>query len=161
MRSADQHDMDERLGAHLRSWVGQWPPPAAGIHVVGDRARRAPTWDGSIRPLAGVSDGTGTVIGVEPGAVDAVRSAFADGVDHPDLGNRLGHELAVVTEEAARGRGVARRLVATAARRVLEQGAVPTYLHQADNHASARVAEAVGFTDKGWKVHGLWPRGDA
>lgn len=73
--------------------------------------------------------------------------------------DRYGQELSVVTEEAARGRGVARRLVATAARRVLAEGAVPTYLHAPDNTASARVADAVGFADRGWTVWGLWPRG--
>ncbi|MGB7877277.1 MAG: GNAT family N-acetyltransferase [Ilumatobacteraceae bacterium] len=72
--------------------------------------------------------------------------------------DRYGHELAVVTDGAARGRGFARRLVATAARRVLDEGAVPTYLHDPANHASARVADAVGFGDRGWTVHGLWPR---
>lgn len=73
--------------------------------------------------------------------------------------DRFGQELAVVTEEAARGGGVARRLVATAARRVLAEGSVPTYLHAPDNTASARVADAVGFADRGWTVWGLWPRG--
>jgi GNAT superfamily N-acetyltransferase len=72
--------------------------------------------------------------------------------------DRFGRELAVVTDEGARGRGLARRLVATAARRVLADGAVPTYLHAPDNAASARVAEAVGFPDRGWTVYGLWPR---
>ncbi|MGQ0575577.1 MAG: GNAT family N-acetyltransferase [Pseudonocardia sp.] len=69
--------------------------------------------------------------------------------------DRHGHELAVVTAEAARGRGLARRLVAQAARRVLDDGGVPTYLHAADNHGSARVADAAGFPDLGWAVHGL------
>jgi GNAT superfamily N-acetyltransferase len=68
-----------------------------------------------------------------------------------------GQELAVVTDERARGRGLARRLVAQAARRVLDEGAVPTYLHAPDNVASARVAEASGFTDRGWKVLGFFP----
>ncbi len=36
---------------------------------------------------------------------------------------------------------------------------MPTYLHAPDNTASARVADASGFVDQGWKVHGLWPRG--
>jgi len=66
-----------------------------------------------------------------------------------------GHELAVVTAEAARGRGLARRLVAQAARRVLDEGAVPTYLHLRDNHGSARVAAAVGFPDRGWSIMGI------
>lgn len=69
-----------------------------------------------------------------------------------------GHEIAVVTAPAARGRGIARRLATTAARRILAEGAVPTYLHQASNVASARVADAAGFPDRGWRVHGLWRR---
>jgi len=64
--------------------------------------------------------------------------------------DRLGGELAVLTARRARGRGLGRRLVAQAARRVLDEGAVPTYLHQPDNIASARVAAATGFVDRGW-----------
>jgi GNAT superfamily N-acetyltransferase len=70
-----------------------------------------------------------------------------------------GHEIAVGTEEAARGRGLARRLVAQAARRVLADGAVPTYLHAPDNVASARAADAAGFPDRGWSVIGFFPTG--
>jgi GNAT superfamily N-acetyltransferase len=66
-----------------------------------------------------------------------------------------GQELAVATEAAHRGRGLARRLVAQATRRVLDEGAVATYLHAFDNHASARVADAAGFPDRGWSVYGL------
>lgn len=219
-----------RLDAHLRSWVGQWPPPSAAVHVVGDEARRRPTWDGTVRPFQGVSDGVGTVLAVPPRARDAVAAAVAQDLDAPGLGDRLGvildigparlgtgvfrttsqvdpaivdtgewfdrqhnglpdwlapfngprlvtfdddgnptagvgikihdpygYELAVVTEAAARGQGLARRLIATAARWVLEQGAVPTYLHEPANEASAHVADAVGFVDRGWTVHGLWP----
>jgi GNAT superfamily N-acetyltransferase len=68
-----------------------------------------------------------------------------------------GNEISVGTEEAARSRGLARRLVAQAARRVLADGAVPTYLHAADNIASAKVADAAGFPDLGWKVIGFFP----
>jgi GNAT superfamily N-acetyltransferase len=64
--------------------------------------------------------------------------------------NQYGYELAVGTEPVARGRGLARRLVAQAARRVLDEGAVPTYQHAPDNIASARVADAAGFPDRGW-----------
>jgi len=64
--------------------------------------------------------------------------------------DQYGHELAVGTEPAARGRGLARRLVAQAARRVLDEGAVATYLHDPTNLASARVAEAAGLPDEGW-----------
>jgi GNAT superfamily N-acetyltransferase len=62
----------------------------------------------------------------------------------------LVHELAVVTSSAARGLGIARALVAQAATAVLAAGALPTYLHLPDNAASARVAEAAGFADRGW-----------
>jgi GNAT superfamily N-acetyltransferase len=65
----------------------------------------------------------------------------------------FGHELAVVTRPAAEGRGLGRRLVAQAARRVLDEGAVPTYLHAVDNHASAHLASAAGFPDRGWAVY--------
>ncbi|MFC3504880.1 GNAT family N-acetyltransferase [Micromonospora krabiensis] len=68
-----------------------------------------------------------------------------------------GHELAVGTVPAARGRGLARRLVAQAARRVLDEGAVPTYLHDRRNVASARVADAAGFPDRGWRSFGVYP----
>jgi GNAT superfamily N-acetyltransferase len=221
---------DDRLTLHLRSWVGAWPPPSAGVHVVGDASRLEPTWDGAIRPLQGVGNGAGTMIAVPPAAVAAVTEAIGDDLDRPDLGDELGdilgvgpaafgagvfrttdridpgiadlgewferqtddlpewlapfngprlvtfddgrviagvgikvhdqygQELSVVTEEAARGLGLARRLVATAARRILAEGSVPTYLHALDNTASARVADAVGFPDRGWKVYGLWPR---
>jgi GNAT superfamily N-acetyltransferase len=221
---------DDPLTRHLRSWVGAWPPPAGGVTVVGDPARLEPTWDGTVRPLQGVSNGAGTVIAVPPDAASAVSEAIGDDLDRPGLGDELGdilrvgpaafgagvfrtthrvdpdiddlgtwfeshtadlpdwlapfngprlavfergrpiagvgikvhdahgRELSVVTDERARGRGVARRLVATAARRVIAEGSVPTYLHAPDNTASARVAEAVGFVDQGWKVYGLWPR---
>ena len=67
-----------------------------------------------------------------------------------------GQELAVATAEAARGRGLARRLVAQAARRVIDEGAVATYLHAPDNVGSARVADAAGFPDRGWKILGMF-----
>ncbi|MEV6815554.1 GNAT family N-acetyltransferase [Micromonospora sp. NPDC051296] len=71
--------------------------------------------------------------------------------------DRHGHELAVGTVPAARGRGLARCLVAQAARRVLDDGAIPTYLHDRGNAASARVAAAAGFPDRGWRSYGVYP----
>jgi GNAT superfamily N-acetyltransferase len=70
----------------------------------------------------------------------------------------VGHELAVVTTARLQGRGLARRLVAQAARRILEEGGLPTYLHDERNAPSARVADAVGFPDRGWSVYGLFER---
>jgi len=52
----------------------------------------------------------------------------------------IGHEMAVVTTLAARGRGLAAALVAQAARSILSRDALPTYLHLATNTASAHVA---------------------
>lgn len=66
--------------------------------------------------------------------------------------NAFGQELSVGTTPEARGRGLARRLVAQAARRLLDEGAIPTYLHDPANRASARVARAAGFADRGWSV---------
>ena len=70
--------------------------------------------------------------------------------------DRFGHEISVGTEESLRGRGIARAIVATAARRILNDGAIPTYLHAPDNYASAKVADAAGFPDVGWTVLGYW-----
>ena len=67
----------------------------------------------------------------------------------------FGQELSVATEEHLQGRGLGRRLVAQAARRVADEGAVATYLHATSNTASARVAEAAGFPDTGWWILGL------
>lgn len=66
-------------------------------------------------------------------------------------------EISVGTEPEARGRGLARRLVVTAARRILDEGKIPLYLHAPDNVASAHVAEASGFPDRGWKILGFVP----
>ena len=71
--------------------------------------------------------------------------------------DRHGHELSVGTEPALRGRGLARHLVAAVARRVLDDGAIPTYAHVPDNHASAKVAEAAGFPDVGWTMLSFGP----
>jgi GNAT superfamily N-acetyltransferase len=73
-----------------------------------------------------------------------------------------GWELSVGTDERARGRGLARRLVATAARFALDHGAVPIYLHADSNVASAKAAEAAGLPDRGWRVLSVaGPNGEA
>jgi GNAT superfamily N-acetyltransferase len=89
-------------------------------------------------------------------AFDPASGAYLAGVGvkrHDDFG----HELSVGTEPEAQGRGLARRLVAQAARRVIAGGAVPTYLHDFANAASAKVAAAAGFPDHGWRVLGMGP----
>jgi GNAT superfamily N-acetyltransferase len=88
-----------------------------------------------------------------------VLIAFIDGVYAAGVGikrhNPAGLELSVGTEEAHRGRGLASRLVAQAARWVLAQGAVPIYLHDPANTASDRTALAAGFPDLGWQILGV------
>ncbi|WP_091063729.1 GNAT family N-acetyltransferase [Micromonospora humi] len=112
--------------------VGEWRPP---------EMPGAPPWLGLFREVLVVRDADGTYLaGV--------------GIKRHDA---YGHELAVGTSPAARGRGLARRLVAQAARRVLAEGAIPTYVHNPGNHASARVAEAAGFPDRGWTSFGVFP----
>jgi RimJ/RimL family protein N-acetyltransferase len=75
------------------------------------------------------------------------------GLKHHD---RYAQEIAVGTEPEARGRGLARRLVVQATRRVMDEGAVATYQHDPANIASAHVAEASGFPDRGWRSVGMW-----
>lgn len=70
--------------------------------------------------------------------------------------DRFGHEISVGTDEAQRGRGLGRLLVATAARRIIADGAIPTYLHDPSNYASAKVADSSGFPDVGWRIVSLW-----
>jgi RimJ/RimL family protein N-acetyltransferase len=82
------------------------------------------------------------------------RGRYAAGVGlkrHDDLA----WEISVGTEPSHEGRGLGRRLVACAARRILDGGRVPTYLHDPANLASARVADAAGFPDRGWRLLAL------
>lgn len=133
-------------GARLYEGVFRWseapaPLPDAGEWVPVDDGR-VPPW---LLPFGGevlmAFDGAGAYVA---GVGIKVHDAH-------------GQELAVVTEEAAQGRGLARRLVAQAARRVLGRGAVPTYLHADANVRSAKVADAAGFLDRGWRILGVRP----
>ena len=206
----------DRLTAHLRTWLGAWPPEQPLV-VTSSPARTSPGWDGAVHPVIGVATPPGAVLSVPPERVDAVAAvatdlaglsssgdALGEALDVPgarlfdgvfrwseaptdldDAGtwvpvddprvppwllpfgrevlmafdeatgdyiagvgikvhDEFGQELAVVTEEGAQGRGLARRLVAQAAREVLRRGAVPTYLHADSNVRSAKVADASG-----------------
>jgi GNAT superfamily N-acetyltransferase len=66
--------------------------------------------------------------------------------------DEFGSEIAVGTEPEFRGRGLARRLVATAARHLLGTGSTATYEHVLGNDASGAVASAAGFHDRGWRA---------
>lgn len=131
-------------GARLFEGVFRWSEdPAAlddaGVWVPVDNGR-VPPW---LVPFGGE-----VLMAFDPASGEYVAGV---GVKvHDDFG----HELAVVTEKPAQGRGLARRLVAQAARRVLEEGAVPTYLHADANVGSAKVAVGAGFPDVGWRILG-------
>ena len=222
------------LTAHLREWVGAWPPPGAGLTVVASRVRTEPGWDGRRRDLLGAVDdsgdgivavvpaihmqvaevlhgedpalldddevrrrvgelagGEGAVLGIgvlrwatevtadldrlgtwlpvtdprvpewlEPFGGEALVVLDAEGRYAGGVGVKrhgpTGHELAVGTREDQRGKGWGRRLVATAARDVLDRVPVVTYLHARDNTASAKVADAVGLPDRGWRTLGVF-----
>ena len=132
-----------RPSARLEHSVLRWTGMHADLPALGDEVDaadpRVPEW---LRPFGG----------------EVLLACDDDGRYLAGVGrkrhDRWCTELAVGTEPAARGRGLARRLVATAARRVLDEGKVPTYQHDVDNAASARVAEAVGFPDRG--LRGIW-----
>jgi GNAT superfamily N-acetyltransferase len=87
-------------------------------------------------------------------ALDRDRYAAGVGLKRHD---RYGIEVSVGTDPEYRGRGLAARLCAQAARRILAGGAVPTYLHDPTNVASARTATAAGYVDEGWQVLGMAP----
>jgi len=135
------HRPTARLGSGVFRWCEAVAPlPDAGTWLPVDAAA-VPTW---LQPFVG------------PVLIAIVDGEYASGVGIKRH-DRFGHELAVGTAKRFAGRGLARALVAQAARRVMEEGAVATYLHDPANTASARVAEAAGFPDRGWRAHGLWP----
>ena len=110
--------------------------PAVGVWVPAD----SPELPGWLRPFGGHA-----LVAFD----DRGRYLAGVGLKRHD---GLGREISVGTEPHARGKGLARALVAQAARHVLAQGRVPTYLHLFDNAASAKVAAAAGFTDLGWSA---------
>ncbi|MGB3306150.1 MAG: GNAT family N-acetyltransferase [Thermomicrobiales bacterium] len=71
--------------------------------------------------------------------------------------NEIGREISVGTDPNYRGQGLATQLVAQAARAIIAAGGVPLYQHGEDNIASARVADAAGFPDRGWHMIEIRP----
>jgi GNAT superfamily N-acetyltransferase len=128
------------LGGRMFDVMYRWSDGAPALEPLGSWL----PWDDPVVPPWLHPFGGEVLVHVEDGR-------YVGGVGlkrHDDLA----WEISVGTEEAARGRGIARRLVATAATRVLDEGRVPTYLHDLRNHASAHVAEASGFPDRGWRL---------
>jgi hypothetical protein len=132
-----------RPGGRLVRSILRWTGAPAALEPLGQEVpssdRRVPDW---LRPFGGE-----VLV-----AFDGSRRYLA-GVGRKRH-DRWCTELAVGTEVAARGSGLARRLVATAARRVLDEDRVPTYQHDVGNVASAHVADAAGFPDLG--LRGIW-----
>jgi GNAT superfamily N-acetyltransferase len=127
-------------GLVLSEMVFRWTDDPAPLETLGDWLPAddpvVPAW---LRPFGGdvliVTDDDGYLAGV------GLKR-------HLDSG----WEISVGTEPRGRGRGLARRLVATAARRVVDEGRVVLYLHDPENHASAAAAVAAGIPDRGWRT---------
>jgi RimJ/RimL family protein N-acetyltransferase len=132
--------LERLLGGRLFDVMHRWTDDPAPIEPLGEWV----PWDDPVVPPWLHPFGGDVLVHVEDG-----RYVGGVGLKRHD---EHAWELSVGTEEAARGRGIARRLVVTAARRVLDEGRVPTYLHDLRNEASARVAEASGFPDRGWRL---------
>jgi len=133
------------LPGHMFSGVARTgvaiPPPAVEVTVLDAADPRLPDW------VLGHFTGQAWVV-LEDGQVlsTAVLKRYDD---------RL-REIAVGTSEAARGRGLARAVVAAAARAVLAEGRAVLYNHAIDNFASAKVAESVGLHEFG-RYHAVVP----
>jgi hypothetical protein len=125
-------------GQHF-SWVARTgvavPAPSAEVTVLDTTDPRLPEW------VIGHFSGEAWVVLGDDGQVlsTAVLKRYDD---------RL-REISVGTAEAARGRGLAKAVTAAAARAVLAEGRAVLYNHDASNHTSARVAEAVGLHEFG------------
>jgi RimJ/RimL family protein N-acetyltransferase len=134
------------LRGHLFSGVARTgvaiPPPAVAVTTLDASDPRLPDW--VIGHFTGeawvVLDGEGEVLST------AVLKRYDD---------RL-REISVGTSERARGRGLARSVVAAAARHVLSEGRAVLYNHAPDNFASAKVAESVGLHEFG-RYHAVVP----
>jgi L-amino acid N-acyltransferase YncA len=126
-------------GGQHWSWVARTgvaiPAPSAEVTVLDATDPRLPEW------VIGHFSGEAWVVLGDDGQV--LSTAVLKRYDE-----RL-REISVGTAAAARGRGLARSVVAAAARAVLAEGRAVLYNHDPDNHASAKVAESVGLHELG------------
>jgi uncharacterized protein (DUF1501 family) len=126
-------------GAQHYSWVVRTgvaiPEPSAEVTVLDATDPRLPDW------VVGHFTGEAWVVLGDDGQV--LSTAVLKRYDE-----RL-REISVGTAEEARGRGLAKAVTAAAARAVLAAGRAVLYNHDAENHTSARVAEAVGLHEFG------------
>lgn len=129
----------------------RWTTEPAGVETVPDVGRWLPVGDPQV-PEWLLPFGGQVLVVLAEGAPPSDAYLAGVGFKRHD---QHAYEIAVGTAEAARGRGLARRLVAQAARHLLAAGVVPTYLHDPANVASARVATAAGLADRGWTALGL------
>jgi GNAT superfamily N-acetyltransferase len=141
-------EIPKLVGYGERAWfeaVFRWTTDPAPLEDAGEWvSTAAPGVPGWLHPFGGE-----VLVAADPATGEHLAGV---GIKRHDA---FGQELSVVTVPAARGRGLARRLVAQAARRVLDEGAVPTYLHAVSNTASAAVATAAGFPGHGWTAFGV------
>ncbi|HKT05895.1 MAG TPA: GNAT family N-acetyltransferase [Rugosimonospora sp.] len=157
-------------GARVREVAGAWTGLPGVLAAALDRPG-TPIWLGTLRWTARPADlpGVGVWLAADDPvlppwlrpfggqvlvALDGGEYAAGVGLKRHD---GYGVELAVGTDPGHRGRGLAARLVAQAARHILAAGAVPTYIHDPANTASARTAAAAGFPDEGWQALGMPP----
>jgi L-amino acid N-acyltransferase YncA len=126
-------------GGHHYSWVARTgvaiAEPSAEVTVLDAVDPRLPEW------VIGHFSGEAWAVLGDDGQV--LSTAVLKRYDE-----RL-REISVGTAEAARGRGLAKAVTAAAARAVLAEGRAVLYNHDAANHTSARVAEAVGLHEFG------------
>lgn len=149
--------VDFRLGLGMAVGAGERVSPWVVLRWSGDPAPLEPLG----RWIPSTSDGLPEWLQAFPGNVlvtfDEETGEYAGGVGLKRH-TTWGHEVAVGTAEEQRGKGLARRLVAQAARDVLAAGALPLYVHDPDNVPSAKVADAAGFPDLGWRLLVAWGR---
>lgn len=66
-----------RLEAHLRAWLGAWPP-ARELELIVWPGREEPGWDGGLWPELGVESPHGTVLSLSPAIVPDPRVLDAE-----------------------------------------------------------------------------------